>query len=154
MSDRVPFDPRTDAPLLSAYVDGELDAEDVARVEAHLAADAQARREVEELRRLKNLTGALRLKEAPPEEWEGFWQSVYNRTERSLGWVLLVIGFAIVAGWALWRAAGTFLETDTLPVWIKGAAVLGLGGLVVLAISVVRERIHKRSRTRYKDVIR
>ena len=40
------FDPRKDAPLLSAYVDGELDAADVTRIEAHLAADPDTRREV------------------------------------------------------------------------------------------------------------
>ena len=39
-----PFDPEKDAPLLSAYVDGELEAADVVRVEAYLASSASARR--------------------------------------------------------------------------------------------------------------
>jgi len=32
-----PFDPQQEAPLLSAYVDGELEPAEVARIDAHLA---------------------------------------------------------------------------------------------------------------------
>lgn len=149
-----PFDPRSEAPLLSAYVDGELDAAAAARVEAYLDSDPGARREVEQLRRLKNLTGALRLKEAPPEDWEVFWDSVYNRVERSLGWILFLIGAALFGGWGLWRLGGVFLATEGLPGWIKGAVIVGIAGLIVLLVSVIRERIFKRARTRYKDIIR
>ena len=38
MTGNGPFVPREEAPLLSAYVDGELSTEDVARVEAALRA--------------------------------------------------------------------------------------------------------------------
>ena len=69
MNGKGPFDPRKEAPLLSAYVDGELDARDNERIEAHLAEDEETRREVEQLRRLKQVTGSLRLKEPPPEVW-------------------------------------------------------------------------------------
>ena len=63
MSGQPLFDPVREAPLLSAYVDGELDAADLARVEAHLAIDAEARAEVARLCAFKNLTAGLRLRE-------------------------------------------------------------------------------------------
>jgi anti-sigma factor RsiW len=149
-----PFDPRKEAPLLSAYVDGELDPDDVVRVEAHLEEHPETRAEVERLRRLKNLTGDLRLKEPPAEEWEVFWQNVYNRAERSLGWLLLSVGLVVVGGWALLELLQVLLATEDLPLLVKGAIFLAGGGILVLLVSAIRERIYKRGHTRYKDIVR
>ncbi|MCP4571041.1 MAG: hypothetical protein GY838_01690 [bacterium] len=154
MNSTGPFDPRKEAPLLSAYVDGELDASDVARIEAHLAEDEQTRREVEQLRRLKAVTGSLRLKEPPPEVWEDFWSSGWNRSERTLGWVLFGLAVLVLGGWGATLTLQALLGTDDLPLIIKGAVLGGMLGVAVLLVSVLRERMHKRGRTRYKDVVR
>lgn len=149
-----PFDPRRDAHLLSGYVDGELDADDRARVEAYLQTDETARREVARLEELKQLTGALRLKEPPPEAWEIFWDGVYNRLERSVGWILLAVGAAVVGAWGAWRLLEVLLLKDSLPLILRVGILAASAGLLVLTVSVLRERIFKRRRTRYKDVIR
>lgn len=154
MNGKGPFDPRKEAPLLSAYVDGELESDDVARIEAHLSENEDTRREVEDLRRLKDVTGALCLKEPPPEVWEAFWQSLYNRAERSLGWLLLTVGMVVIGAWALLQLVSALVAADTLPLYVKGAVIVGAGGILVLLISVIRERIYKRTRTRYKDIVR
>ena len=154
MNVKGPFDPREEAPLLSAYVDGELEPGDVARVEAHLAENEATRREVEKLRRLKSVTDAMRLKEPPPEEWEVFWKSVYNRAERSIGWILLCLGLVVIGAWGATEAVSAMWKTDELPLLIKGGVLVVAAGTIVLLISAVRERIYKRGRTRYKDVIR
>ena len=140
--------------LLSAYVDGELEPADLARVEAHLTASAEARAEVARLRRLKQLTGAVRLKEAPPEAWEGFWRSAYNRSERSLGWLLLGLAVLVLAGWGATVLLRTLLGASDISPLLKAAIIAGVAGLALLLVSVVRERLHTRARTRYKDVIR
>jgi predicted anti-sigma-YlaC factor YlaD len=154
VSDKQPFDPGTEAPLLSAYIDGELSPEDMQRVEAHLAGNEETRALVARLRGLNTITGAMQMKEAPMEAWEGFWDSIYNRSERSLGWVLLIIGLVVIGGYALWELLSTLLVTDSLPLYMKGGIFILMAGILVMLVSVVRERIHKRSRTRYKDVIR
>ncbi len=154
MNGKGPFDPRKEAPLLSAFVDGELEADDVVRIEAHLAENEQTRREVDKLRRLKDLTGAMRLKEPPPEEWEVFWHNVYNRAERSLGWILLCVGLAVVGAWGITEILIALLNTDALPIYVKGGIFVLAAGSLVLMISAIRERVYKRNRTRYKDVIR
>lgn len=158
MKGKGPFDPREEAPLLSAYVDGEISPADRDRLEAHLAEDTPAsaatRREIEQLRRLNAVTGALRLKEPPPEEWEVFWQGVYNRAERSLGWILLGAGVILVAAWAVLQLVTALWQADALPVWVRGGIFAATAGALVLLVSAVRERIYRRSRTRYKDVVR
>jgi len=148
------FEPDRDAPLLSAYVDGELCPEEAVRVEAYLAESPQARREVARLRELNDLTAALRLKDAPPEAWEVFWNGAYNRAERSLGWILLTVGAAIVGGFALYKLADVVLAIATLPWLVKVGIFAGGCGLIALLISVIRERLFVRKRTRYDDVIR
>ncbi len=158
MNGKGPFDPRKEAPLLSAFVDGELNAGDTARIEAHLAlpdsVSAHARREIAHLRRLKQVTGAMRLKEPPAEEWEAFWENVYNRAERSLGWILMSIGLVVLGAWAALQAVAALLVENSLPLYIKGGIFALAAGVMVLLVSVVRERVYKRRRTRYKDVIR
>jgi anti-sigma factor RsiW len=149
-----PFDPEHDAPLLSAYVDGELEADDAARVEAYLADSAAGRHEVQRLRELRALTDQLQLRPAPPEAWEAFWSRHYNRAERSLGWFVFGIGVIVLATWGLFRAALALLDTPVLPWWVKGGILAVAAGLVILLVSVVRERVYVWRKTRYRDVVR
>jgi anti-sigma factor RsiW len=149
-----PFDPRKEAPLLSAYVDEELDFGEVSRIEAHLEKNKETRREVEKLRRLKDVTGAMRLKEPRPEEWEQFWHSVYNRAERSVGWILLCLGLVVVGAWGVTEGLIALLKVEQLPFLIRASILVLAAGALVLLISAVRERIYNRNRTRYKDIIR
>ena len=151
---RQPFDPDKDAPLLSAYVDGELDTDQIARVEAHLAESQESRSEVERLRRLKEVTGSMRLVEAPDEEWEAFWNNIYNRTERSLGWFALTLGAVVVGGFGLFEFARSLFETDALPWFVKAGIFTLCCGLLLLLVSVIRERIYVRKRSRYEKVKR
>lgn len=153
MSAHRPFDPAQDEPLLSAYVDGELDGEDLARVEAHLAVSAEARHEVERLRAFNRATAGLRLREAPPEDWEAFWNSAYNRRERSLGSLLAVAAAAVLCGWGL-LAGGRAVAASDLPLLVKAGLLAGAVGVAVLLGSVVRERMFARKHTRYDDIVR
>jgi anti-sigma factor RsiW len=152
------FDPGREVALLSAYVDGELAPQDMARIEAHLALPAAesdyARREIAALRRLKQVAGAMRLHEPPAEEWEAFWTIHYNRVERSVGWVLVTLGVAVIAAWAALQAVIALLAEQDLPGYVRGGIFLVLVGLIVLLVSVVRERFFTRKHTRYKDIIR
>lgn len=158
MNGNLPFDPQREAALLSAYVDGELEAADVARIEAFLAmsteASEAARAEIAKLRRLNQMTGSMRLKEPPAEEWEVFWSQVYNRAERSLGWLLLVAGVVVLGGWALLQVVTAVLGSPELPLYVKGGIFAAGAGVLVLLVSVIRERVYRRRRSRYKDVIR
>ncbi len=148
------YQPERDAPLLSAYVDGELDAADAALVEGWVAAHDEVRREVDRLRAFVTLTSRLRLRDAPPEAWEVFWRRSYNRGERRLGWILFIVGVAVVGGWAFGNAVASVLHRVHLPTVVKiGTGAVG-AGLLILMVSVLRESWYARNHSRYKDVIR
>jgi anti-sigma factor RsiW len=53
--------------LLNAYIDGELDAANIARTEAHVAACADCREELERLRSVQNLLSGAGVRHSVPE---------------------------------------------------------------------------------------
>ena len=61
--------------LLSAYLDGELDADDRALVEGRLEASAEWREVLEELRETRELLRGLPVREAPPGFIDGLLES-------------------------------------------------------------------------------
>ncbi|MCX7384600.1 MAG: zf-HC2 domain-containing protein [Alphaproteobacteria bacterium] len=100
--------------LLSAYVDGELDAEGVAEVEQLLALDPQARRHVE---RERETVGLLRAAFADTFFAEGATRLIAPRPAR--------------AGWpAAWAAAAAVV-----------ACVIGFGGGVLWSVQDVNPRV-------------
>jgi len=129
--------------LLMGYADGELGAEDRARVEEALAKDPELRRELAELKRLKEAT--IGIDSVTDAEVEAFWGTVYNRLERRAAWVLLLAGFAGVVG------AGCYLFfTHEWAHWsVKLAGASGLLGTTLLVWSVWRERRRALRHDRY-----
>ena len=151
MSSEPTFELDRDGPWLSAYVDGELSPAEITRVEGWLAASEAARREVERLRELGALTAAFTLRDAPAEAWEVFWRQPLHRAERRLAWVLLAAGVIAVGAWGLWRGATALWSSPGMPIAVKAGIYAAAAGLVVLLVSVARERVFTRARTRYKD---
>ncbi|MEW5994814.1 MAG: zf-HC2 domain-containing protein, partial [Candidatus Zixiibacteriota bacterium] len=56
--------------LLAGYVDGELTDEERAAFERELQSNAELRAELEEFRKLKEVTGMVRYADLPDEVWE------------------------------------------------------------------------------------
>jgi anti-sigma factor RsiW len=149
-----PFDHTRDAAWLLGYAEGELEPAQATAVAAHLERCADCRAAVDRFRREARVLSGIRLREAPPEPWEEFWQSSYNRIERGVAWVVLAIGAAVLGVWGLYHAVAALLRADGIPAWIRiGILAVGLGLLLLLG-SVVRERLYAERRTRYKHVVR
>jgi ferric-dicitrate binding protein FerR (iron transport regulator) len=129
--------------LLMGYLDGELEEADRARVEKALEADADLKREYEEMRALKDLTTGLDAR--GDAELEAFWGGVYNRLERHTAWVLLVVGLiGMVSG------ACYLFFTDPNNHWVlKSAGACALVGSLLLLWSVWRERSRLLPHDRY-----
>ena len=83
--------------LLTGYLDGELGADDKARIERALFEDPELRAELDQMKGLLEMTEGLSLDERTDTEMEAFWGAVYNKLERHVAWVMLVLGASF--GW-------------------------------------------------------
>ena len=135
--------------LLMGYVDGELDDEQRARFEAALAGDPSLQAELEEMRRLKDLTADLGIDEKSDKELKRFWGSIYTKMERHTGWALLLAGVLGLTSLAL----VVFLDSDTTHWSVKVLVCCMALGALILLWSVFRERLHIMPHDRYSKEI-
>jgi len=131
-------------------VDGELTAEEKSSYEAHVRGCDACRRELESLGRIIAFADELRFRVPDDEFWDGYWESVYRRSERGVGFLLLIAGALVLLGYGLFR-----LVTGPHVLTVQGIAIaLALVGLAVLFISVARERYHESRNDPYRKVQR
>ena len=132
--------------LISGLLDGELPPGEQERLKAHLERCPSCRREYESLRRLTVGTAAAVAVPPPPEErWEHFLDDVYNRLERRVGWGLFIAGAVVLGAYAV----VLFLTQPWAGALTKVLVAAPLVGLVVLFISVLRERLAALKHDRY-----
>ena len=140
--------------LLAGYVDGELTPEEKKLFESMLAEDPQLKAELEDFMNIQNITGLVKYDDLPEEVWESYWESLYKKTERSLGWIFFSIGAIVTLCFILFQAFQQMhLDTDTSLIIKISVTVLTMG-LVILLISFVRERLFAYKRDRYREVNR
>ena len=131
---------------ISAYLDGELDAEGRGQLEPHVLGCAACRREYETMKRLViGTTAALAVEEPSDEIWDDFLDGVYNRLERKSGWIILIVGVVALAIFGAYHFVtepwGSALE--------KVLFAAPVVGLVVLFVSVLRQRLVAARTDRY-----
>ena len=138
--------------LISSYFDGELDKEKKKLAEEHLKKCSECREEFEGMNEFEEVMGKMELKKPAREVWEIYWTSVYNRLERRIGWIFLSLGAMILLFFGGYKAIEGIIQDPTTPLILKVGILALLGGLVVLLVSIIRERIFVRKRERYKEV--
>lgn len=138
--------------LISFYYDGELNEEQRRTLEKHLEECAECRREFEEMGKLEEAMSKMELKKPPKEIWQLYWASVYNRLERKIGWILLSIGAMILIFFGGYKAVEGIIQDPTTPLLLKVGILVFMAGIVVLLVSILRERLFVRKRERYKEV--
>ncbi len=138
---------RTDGMRL---LDGELSAPERAEYEAHVRGCDACQRELDPLGRIVRMTDELKLRVPDEAFWKGYWESVYRRSERNLGFLLLIVGVVAVLALGIVRAvtSPSFLTYEGISI------TLILVGLVVIFISVARERYHESRNDPYREVER
>lgn len=140
--------------LMMKALDDELSPGEATELERALAADPALKTEWDRMTRLKEVTSAMTLRPAPDHVWRDYWTSVYRRLERGLGWILLSVGAIVVGTYWVWIGISELVRDTSIP-WLVKAGTLTLGvGVVILLVSVVREKVFLGTRQRYKDVER
>jgi hypothetical protein len=131
-------------------LDGEMSDQEKAKYEAHVRDCDDCRRELKELGRVVGLTNELRLRTPDDEFWDDYWSSVYRRSERGIGFLLLMGGIIAVLLWGLVKA----LMSPQLLTYEGISIAVIIVGLIVVFVSVVRERLHESGNDPYKGVRR
>lgn len=71
-----------------------------------------------------------------------------NKVSRGIGWLLFIAGLMVVGGFFLYE----FIVDGAIPAWLKLAIAAIYGGLFVLLLSVLRQRMMESKTDKYKDV--
>ncbi len=140
--------------LLAGYQDGELDEEQHEMVEKYLAEHPDARAELARLEHVKEVTEKVQYDDLPLEVWEGYWQNLYRRLERGIGWIFLSLGAIILLLLGGFYLIRDFFMDPAVGILLK----IGIGALIVggvfLLVSVGRESMFAFRRDRYREVKR
>jgi predicted anti-sigma-YlaC factor YlaD len=138
--------------LVSSYYDGELADEERELVERHLEECSECRQAYREMGELREVMGKMAVNEPPKEVWKMYTESVYNRLERGIGWILVSIGAMIVLFFTGYHALKGLILDPGVPFIVKGGILCGLAGVIVLLVSLIRERVFVNKRERYKEI--
>lgn len=132
------------------YIDGEMNEAEREAFERHLGECEDCRRSLREIRDVNRLTGSITMKDPQDEFWDLYWKSIYRRLERKTAWLFMIAGIGMLIGYELYRAFSSFGRIT----FQKIALIVFIVGIILLVVSVVRERIHQYKSDPYKDVKR
>ncbi len=140
--------------LMMGLLDGELNQADVEKVHTHLSQCEVCSKQYESFLKLKKETQNMKFKPLPEMYWDEYWNHVYNKIERGISWILVSIGTMIVLAYSMYQAMNDFFTDPKEPLPLKvGMAVLVLG-MVVLVVSVLREKFMVRKVDKYRRIKR
>jgi len=140
--------------LMMGYLDEELSAEQIRRFEEHLAACKQCSSQLQEFRQLKAITDQMTLIEPEDRLWQQYWDGIYNRVERGIGWIIFSVAAILLTIYGGFKAIEDLITDPTVGLLLKIAMLALLVGLAILFVSVLRERIFFWSKDRYRNVRR
>ncbi len=131
---------------LMRYLDDELSQEERLRVEEAIQDSTELRRDLAIYRSMRvdlsELPGGRR-----PDR--SVWGAVNRQLTRPVGWVLLVVGFVVWAGYGAW----VFATSPANPVEKLAVGALVVGFLILLAATIF-ERLGEWKDDPYRDVER
>ena len=138
--------------LLAGYVDDELTENERRTVDEALLNDLELQAELDEFRKLKEVTGMAQYADLPDEVWETYWESIYKKLERGIGWIFFSVGAIVLLGFGLYELFSQLYLNPDAPLWRKiGLTALAVGSAVLL-VSFGRERLFAFKRDRYGKV--
>ena len=137
-------------PLLSGLLDGELPPQEAAEVNDALTRSAALREEYEQLCSMDEKLKHLSMIEPADEVAERIWNSPYHRLARDAGVWLIVGGYLALLAYGLYAIA----TADDGPVLPRIATFAIFGGIAMLLITLIRERVTTHKTDPYKDIKR
>ena len=140
--------------LLTKYVDNEVGDEEKFRVEEHLSACRNCKKEYDSFVKLKEVTNSMKFADLTEEMWAGYWKGVYRRIERGTGWIFASIGAIILLAFGVFQFFKEFFVDPHVHTIVKVGVLVLAFGIIILLVSIIRERVFAHKRERYKEIER
>ncbi len=141
-------------PLLMGYLDSELTELEALRMEEHLKECVDCTAELEEFRKLKEVTHNMRVLMPDEKYWEDYWSHIYNRLERRIGWILVSLGAILLTSYGLYALVEELLLQAGIPIIVRIGVLALVIGFCTLLISGLRERIFLSKSDKYERIKR
>ena len=139
--------------LMMRVVDGLASPEEKAALADATRGHEEWETELRAFTKIKEVTDGMRFKDLPDSYWPGYWESVYRRLERGLGWILASVGAMILLSVGAYTGLSRLYSDPNVSLIVKiGVAAAGLGGIIML-ISFLRERFFARKHERYEKEV-
>ena len=148
MSEKLRIDDHV-GELLSGFIDGELTQQDRQRVQLHIDGCEKCSADVDELRLLRQTVGKARLSRLDDDVWREAMDDTMVKASRGIGWLLVVGAVLLGAGLGVYELVSSPSSMSLLEKMIVGGVY---GGMLLIFISVLRQRLIERKTDRYKDV--
>lgn len=140
--------------LLTGLIDGEIDESQKQNLFDHLKTCKSCQETYNSFVQLKKDTDDMKLKKLPEVYWDEYWTNVYNRIERGISWIFVSIGLIIILAYGSYQVMQEFYLSPEQPMFIKIGVGLLTAGMIVLFISVLREKMMIRKVDKYRSVER
>ena len=140
--------------LLMGYLDNELSNEQKRQFEEHLSGCSECKEELKEFQKLKAITDEVTLVEPEDRIWQDYWSGVYNRIERSVGWIVFSVAAILLTIYGGFKLIEEMIKDPDIETMLKVGLLVLTAGLAILFVSVLRERLYIWRKDRYKDVRR
>lgn len=139
--------------LLMAAIDGELSAEETPQFEKYVREYPECHAEWQKYLKLKEITQTMQFTKPAPELWDHYWADIYHRLERGLGWIVFSIGCVILLTYGGFKAVEAIIADRTLEWIVKVGIIAVIGGLMMLFVSVLREKIFMARTDKYQKEV-
>lgn len=139
---------------IMAYLDDELPNSEINTVKQHLEECPDCGKKYESLNKIKEITGEMKFKKLPEMYWDEYWSHVYNKIERGFSWIFISIGAIIILSFAAWNALTILINDSQMSTFLKTGIFIFIIGMVVLLVSILREKLMVKKVDKYREVER
>jgi len=139
--------------LLMAAIDGELSAEEKPQFEQYIRQYSECYAEWQKYVKLKEVTQTMQFTRPASEVWDHYWVSIYNRLERGIGWIVFSIGCVILLTYGGFKAVEAIVADSKLELIVKVGVIAVIGGLMLLIVSVIREKLYTARTDKYQKEV-
>ena len=140
--------------LMMGLMDNELDENQKKMVLDHLASCEKCAAEYKAFNNLKKETSEMKLKKLPEMYWDEYWNHVYNKLERGFAWIILSLGAILIFSYGAYEMTYEFFFDNTISLFLRVSTGIFTFGIIVLTVSVLREKLMIRHIDKYRSIKR